>query len=94
MLGRGKRKDDEGFALELITKNRRVAVKKWQGRIMVDIHEFTSRMANNALARKVLSLLSLFNLGFCFLGISLSMDQWNILRKHVDEIDKAVNDNS
>ncbi|KAF5183750.1 hypothetical protein FRX31_026663 [Thalictrum thalictroides] len=27
-------------------------------------------------------------------GISLSMEQWNILRKHMDEIDEAVAENS
>lgn len=27
---------------------------------------------------------------FPFSGISLSMDQWNVLRDHADEIDEAV----
>ncbi|KAL5554910.1 hypothetical protein UlMin_037146 [Ulmus minor] len=104
MSGRGKRRDDEEFASEPvdappkktaktdaddddsddvvvceIAKNRRVAVRNWQGRIMVDIREFYVKDGKQCPGKK---------------GISLSMDQWNILRKHVDEIDRAVNENS
>ncbi|XP_010093100.2 RNA polymerase II transcriptional coactivator KIWI [Morus notabilis] len=106
MSGSGKRKDDEEFASDdgggdappkktlkkdsssddsddvvvcEISKNRRVSVRNWQGRIVVDIREFYVKDGKQLPGKK---------------GISLTMDQWNILRDHVEEIDKAVNENS
>ncbi|PON32613.1 Transcription factor [Parasponia andersonii] len=62
-----------------ISKNRRVSVRNWNGRIVVDIREFYLKDGKQLPGKK---------------GISLTMDQWNILRDHVEEIDKAVNENS
>ncbi|XP_022925285.1 RNA polymerase II transcriptional coactivator KIWI-like [Cucurbita moschata] len=101
MSARGKRKDDEDHASEgdappkktlkkdseetdeivvcEISKNRRVMVRNWQGKIVVDIREFYVKDGKEMPGKK---------------GISLSLDQWNVLRNHVEEIDKAVNENS
>ncbi|XP_027181520.1 RNA polymerase II transcriptional coactivator KIWI-like [Coffea eugenioides] len=62
-----------------ISKNRRVSVRNWQGRVVVDIREFYVKDGKQLPGKK---------------GISLTMDQWNLLREHVDEIDKAVAENS
>ncbi|KAG2711512.1 hypothetical protein I3760_04G079900 [Carya illinoinensis] len=62
-----------------ISKNRRVTVRNWQGRAMVDIREFYVKDGKQLPGKK---------------GISLTMDQWNVLRDHVEEIEKAVNENS
>ncbi|GLU12609.1 hypothetical protein SLE2022_292740 [Rubroshorea leprosula] len=103
MWGKGKRKDDEDRASEEndgrappkkaaktsavdsedsdeiivceISKNRRVAVRNWQGKIWVDIREFYVKDGKQLPGKK---------------GISLSMDQWKVLRDHVKEIDKAL----
>ncbi|XP_076944204.1 RNA polymerase II transcriptional coactivator KIWI-like [Bidens hawaiensis] len=58
-----------------VSKNRRVSVRNWQGKVYVDIREFYIKDGKQMLGKK---------------GISLSMDQWKELRAHVDEIDKAL----
>ncbi|KAM7509084.1 hypothetical protein LguiA_019537 [Lonicera macranthoides] len=58
-----------------ISKNRRVSVRNWQGKVVIDIREFYVKDGKQMPGKK---------------GISLTMDQWNVLREHVDEIDKAV----
>ncbi|KAK1441286.1 hypothetical protein QVD17_07132 [Tagetes erecta] len=58
-----------------VSKNRRVSVRNWQGRVFVDIREFYIKDGKKMPGKK---------------GISLSMDQWKELRAHVDEIDKAL----
>ncbi|KAL9263565.1 RNA polymerase II transcriptional coactivator KIWI-like protein [Drosera capensis] len=107
MSGKGKRKEDEPAACSddggdsdgggkvppkkaarmssddilvcEISKNRRVAVRNWNGKIMVDIREFYVKDGKQMPGKK---------------GISLTMDQWNILREHIEEINKAVEENS
>ncbi|GMG99826.1 hypothetical protein Nepgr_001666 [Nepenthes gracilis] len=105
MSGRGKRKDDETYGsgdepggnqppkkssrkdsddgddvvVCEISKNRRVSVRNWQGKVVVDIREFYVKDGKQMPGKK---------------GISLTMDQWNVLRDHVEEIDKAVSENS
>ncbi|KAI8030955.1 hypothetical protein ACSBR2_009290 [Camellia fascicularis] len=105
MLKRGKKKDEEEYASDgdappkkiskkdsadddsddgddvvvcEISKNRRVSVRNWQGKIVVDIREFYVKDGKQMPGKK---------------GISLPMDQWNVLRDHVDEIDQAVAEN-
>ncbi|XP_004288144.1 PREDICTED: RNA polymerase II transcriptional coactivator KIWI-like [Fragaria vesca subsp. vesca] len=60
-----------------ISKNRRVTVRNWNGKVIVDIREFYVKDGKQMPGKK---------------GISLPMDQWNVLRSHVDEIDKVVNE--
>ncbi|XP_009355849.2 RNA polymerase II transcriptional coactivator KIWI-like [Pyrus x bretschneideri] len=105
MSGRGKRKDEDDHASDgdseghpppkkaskknssddssdditvcEISKNRRVSVRNWNGKVVVDIREFYVKDGKQMPGKK---------------GISLTMDQWDVLRNHVEEIDKAVNE--
>ncbi|KAL1301137.1 hypothetical protein HN51_045767 [Arachis hypogaea] len=71
--------DPDSIVVCEISKNRRVSVRNWQGKIVVDIREFYVKDGKQLPGKK---------------GISLTMDQWNVLRNHVEEIDKAVTENS
>ncbi|KAL7090431.1 hypothetical protein ACP275_12G040800 [Erythranthe tilingii] len=76
VLKSGKDSDDPDsvFICEL-SKNRKVSVRNWQGKTMVDIREFYLKDGKEIPGKK---------------GISLLMDQWKILRDHADEIDKLM----
>ncbi|KAK6923472.1 Transcriptional coactivator p15 (PC4), C-terminal [Dillenia turbinata] len=69
--------DSDDIVVCEISKNRRVTVRNWQGKVVVDIREFFVKDGKQMPGKK---------------GISLTMDQWNVLRDHVEEIDKAVAD--
>ncbi|XP_060193048.1 RNA polymerase II transcriptional coactivator KIWI-like [Lycium barbarum] len=71
--------DADAIVVCEISKNRRVSVRSFGGKIMVDIREFYVKDGKQMPGRK---------------GISLNMDQWNVLRDHADEIDEAVAENS
>ncbi|KAG5245103.1 RNA polymerase II transcriptional coactivator KIWI family protein [Salix suchowensis] len=58
-----------------IGRNRRVTVRNWRGKINVDIREFYPKDGNLLPGKK---------------GITLSMEQWNMLRDNAEEIDKAL----
>ncbi|KAK3211437.1 hypothetical protein Dsin_016143 [Dipteronia sinensis] len=60
-----------------ISKNRRVWVKNWKGKIWIEIRELYVKDGKQFPSKK---------------GISLSVEQWNVLRDHVDDIDKALGD--
>ncbi|KAI3717612.1 hypothetical protein L1987_69340 [Smallanthus sonchifolius] len=70
----GEEEDGSIFICE-VSKNRRVSVRNWQGKVYVDIREFYVKDGKQMPGKK---------------GISLNMDQWKELRAHVDEIDKAL----
>ncbi|EPS62861.1 hypothetical protein M569_11928, partial [Genlisea aurea] len=67
--------DADGILVCELSKNRKVSVRAWKGKIMVDIREFYNSGGNEAPSKK---------------GISLSLDQWKILRDHADEIDEEL----
>ncbi|XP_050208355.1 RNA polymerase II transcriptional coactivator KIWI-like [Mercurialis annua] len=101
MSGRGKRKEEESALDENseghappkkaskiaaadesdelvvceVSKNRRVTVRNWQGKVWVDIREFYVKDGQLLPGKR---------------GISLNVDQWNVLRDHVEAIDKAL----
>ncbi|XP_038706265.1 RNA polymerase II transcriptional coactivator KIWI isoform X3 [Tripterygium wilfordii] len=67
--------DSDDVVVCEISKNRRVSVRNWQGKVWVDIREFYIKDGKQYPGKK---------------GISLNMEQWNVLRNHVEEIDKAL----
>ncbi|CAM8948923.1 unnamed protein product [Rhodiola kirilowii] len=67
--------DSENIVVCELSRNRRVSVRSWQGKIWVDIREFYEKDGKTLPGKK---------------GISLNMDQWNILKDHLEEIDEAV----
>ncbi|XVF58827.1 hypothetical protein PTKIN_Ptkin07bG0097500 [Pterospermum kingtungense] len=71
--------DSDDIVICDISKNRRVSVRNWNGKIWVDIREFYIKDGKPLPGKK---------------GISLSVDQWNVLRDHVAEIDKALAENT
>ncbi|XP_021734606.1 RNA polymerase II transcriptional coactivator KIWI-like isoform X1 [Chenopodium quinoa] len=71
--------DEDGIVVCEISKNRRVSVRSWQGKVMVDIREFYVKDGKQMPGRK---------------GISLTMDQWKVLCEHAEEIDQAVTENT
>ncbi|XP_058097442.1 RNA polymerase II transcriptional coactivator KIWI-like isoform X2 [Magnolia sinica] len=71
--------DSDTITICDISRNRRVSVRSWQGKVVVDIREFYMKDGRQMPGKK---------------GISLSMDQWSILRDHLDEIDQAVAENA
>ncbi|KAL2347206.1 hypothetical protein Fmac_001206 [Flemingia macrophylla] len=80
-----KESEDEAHSIIVceISKNRRVSVRNWQGRVVVDIREFYLKDGKQLPGKKGHAI-----------RISLTMDQWNVLRDHIEEIDKAVSENS
>ncbi|KAF9678931.1 hypothetical protein SADUNF_Sadunf07G0087700 [Salix dunnii] len=103
-----------------IGRNRRVTVRKWRGKINVDIREFYSKDGNLLPGKKVVDMKmigsnrvaipvylgkhrdgnpnSRIEFGWDIKtlglgggkGITLSLEQWNMLRDHAEEIDKAL----
>ncbi|KAK8693224.1 hypothetical protein V6N13_070818 [Hibiscus sabdariffa] len=71
--------DSDDIVVCEISKNRRVSVRNWNGKIWVDIREFYVKDGKQMPGKK---------------GISLSLDQWNVLRDHAEAIDKALAESS
>ncbi|XVF61072.1 hypothetical protein PTKIN_Ptkin08bG0099700 [Pterospermum kingtungense] len=71
--------DSDDIIVCEISKNRRVSLRNWNGKIWVDICEFYVKDGKQLPGKK---------------GISLSLDQWNVLRDHMDRIDEALAENS
>ncbi|KAL8528760.1 hypothetical protein ACS0TY_006279 [Phlomoides rotata] len=67
--------DSDQIVICELSKNRKVSVRMWQGKVVVDIREFYYKDGNEFPGKK---------------GISLNMDQWKVLRDHVDEIDQEI----
>ncbi|XP_047077038.1 RNA polymerase II transcriptional coactivator KIWI-like [Lolium rigidum] len=71
--------DDGGIVVAQISKNKRVSVRSWSGKVMVDVREFYVKDGKDLPGRK---------------GISLTMDQWKILRDNIKAIDEAIKENT
>uniref|UniRef100_A0ACD5ZFR9 Uncharacterized protein n=2 Tax=Avena sativa TaxID=4498 RepID=A0ACD5ZFR9_AVESA len=70
---------DDGTVVAQISKNKRVSVTNWSGMPMVDVREFYVKDGKDLPGRK---------------GISLTMDQWKILRDNIKAIDDAIKENT
>ncbi|GAV70859.1 PC4 domain-containing protein [Cephalotus follicularis] len=71
--------DNDDIVVCEISKNRKVTVRNYQGKVWVDIREFYLKDGKSLPGKK---------------GISLNVDQWNVLRDHAEEIDKALAENN
>ncbi|KAL6555877.1 hypothetical protein OROHE_007151 [Orobanche hederae] len=71
--------DSDQIVICELSKNRKVSVRNWQGKVVVDIREFYVKDGKELPGKR---------------GISLTTDQWEILREHVDEIDQEVAGNT
>lgn len=66
--------EDSTVACEL-SKNRKVLVRKFKGTVYVDIREFYSKGGEDLPSKK---------------GISLPLDQWKVLKSHLEGIQDLI----
>ncbi|CAM6116984.1 unnamed protein product [Calypogeia fissa] len=69
-------KPEDGITVCELSKTRKVTVRAFKSTILVDIREFYSKNDGDLLPSKK--------------GISLTKDQWNILRDHIEDVDAAI----
>ncbi|EES05235.1 hypothetical protein BDA96_04G188100 [Sorghum bicolor] len=70
---------EDGTVVAEISKNKKVSVRNWKGRVFVDLREFYVKDGKSLPTRK---------------GISLQLDQWKILRDNIKAIDEAIKENT
>ncbi|KAJ7385407.1 Transcriptional coactivator [Desmophyllum pertusum] len=68
-------KKDEDFGVFELTSKRKVSVREFKGRVLVDIREFYESDGEMKPGRK---------------GISLQLEQWEKLKNLVGDIDEAI----
>ncbi|WVZ75054.1 hypothetical protein U9M48_023148 [Paspalum notatum var. saurae] len=71
--------EGDGIVVAEISKNKRVSVRNWKGKVFVDMREFYVKDGKTLPTRK---------------GISLQLDQWKILRDNIKAIDEAIKENA
>ncbi|KAK4528177.1 hypothetical protein GAYE_SCF53G6112 [Galdieria yellowstonensis] len=69
------KRDSEGFPYFELSKTRRVSVRKFSGKVLVDIREYYQNGETWSPGRK---------------GISLSIEQFEKLKSHLADIDEAI----
>eukprot|EP00250_Pteridium_aquilinum_P029767 c40092_g1_i1 orf=99-404(+) len=74
---RTEKDDADGITVCELSGHRKVSVRIFKGKVYVDIREFYTKDGKDLPGKK---------------GISLSLDQWDILRDNMETIDKAVKD--
>lgn len=67
--------DSDGITVCELSGHRKVSVRTFKGKVYVDIREFYTKDGKDLPGKK---------------GISLSLDQWEVLRDNMGAIDKAV----
>ncbi|KAH7434886.1 hypothetical protein KP509_06G039500 [Ceratopteris richardii] len=67
--------DTDGITICELSAHRKVTVRSFKGKVFVDIREFYNKDGKELPGKK---------------GISLSIDQWEVLRDNIEEIDRAV----
>ncbi|KAG2659033.1 RNA polymerase II transcriptional coactivator KIWI-like [Panicum virgatum] len=70
---------EDGTVVAEISKNKKVSVRSWKGKVYVDMREFYVKDGKTLPTRK---------------GISLQLDQWKILRDNIKAIDEAIKENA
>jgi hypothetical protein len=68
--------NDEGEYIFELTSKRRVTVRKFKGKVLVDIREFWEPEPGKLAPGKK--------------GISLSLDQWKMLKEMMGDVDGAI----
>ncbi|CAK9218450.1 unnamed protein product [Sphagnum troendelagicum] len=58
-----------------LSRNRKVAVKKFKGKVFVDVREFWSKDGEDLPSKK---------------GISLPLEQWEMLREHIEDVREVI----
>ncbi|KAL6555843.1 hypothetical protein OROHE_007117 [Orobanche hederae] len=86
--------DSDQIVICELSKNRKVSVRNWQGKVVVDIREFYVKDGKELPGKRVLTEYFEPKLIHFFGCISLTMDQWEILREHVNEIDQEIAGNT
>ncbi|KAM0840800.1 hypothetical protein ACQ4PT_046495 [Festuca glaucescens] len=72
--------DDGGTVVAQISKNKRVSVRSWNGKVMVDVREFYVKDGKDLPGRK---------------GIAVTLStSWKILRDNIKAIDEAIKENT
>lgn len=74
-VARKETDDSDGITVCELSGHRKVSVRSWRGQIYVDIREFYTKDGKEMPGKK---------------GISLSLDQWEVLRDNMEVIDEAV----
>nr|ACG39505.1 RNA polymerase II transcriptional coactivator KIWI [Zea mays] len=70
---------EDGTVVAEISKNKKVSVRSWKGRVFVDLREFYFKDGKTLPTRK---------------GISLQLDQWKILKDNIKAINEAIEENT
>ncbi|RLN08198.1 RNA polymerase II transcriptional coactivator KIWI-like [Panicum miliaceum] len=70
---------EDGTVVAEISKNKKVSVRSWKGKVYVDMREFYVKDGKTLPTRK---------------GISLQLDQWKTLRDNIKAIDEAIKENT
>lgn len=69
---------DNGVTACELSQTRKVVVKEWKGQILVDIREYYTSKDGQLMPSKK--------------GISLTLEQWELLREHADGVDRALDE--
>lgn len=67
--------DEDGTVACELSKNRKVLVRKFKGKVYVDIREFYNKGGEDLPSKK---------------GISLPLDQWKMLKSHLEGIQDLI----
>jgi len=79
-----------------LDKNRFVKVREFRGKLFIDIREFYEKNGETLPGKKgkkklhTSKYILILNGNIMFIGISLSVGQWNKLKEQIDDIQESV----